>query len=63
MSILQCNALCIEPLVLILCVFAAAGMRVKLLQTVLAAAILMTLKEEIFLAVRSVLAPKANKHH
>lgn len=31
-------------------------MRVKLLQTVLAAAILMTLKEEIFLAVRTVLA-------
>lgn len=38
-----------------------AGMRVKLLQTVLAAAILMTLKEEIFLAVRSVLAPKPRK--
>lgn len=40
------------------------GMRVKLLQTVLAAAILMTLKEEIFLAVRSVLAaPKPRKLH
>jgi hypothetical protein len=40
-----------------------AGMRVKLLQTVLAAAILMTLKEEVFLAVRSVLALKPRKLH
>jgi hypothetical protein len=34
------------------------GMRVKLLQTVLAAAILMTLKEEIYSGVRTVLAAK-----
>jgi hypothetical protein len=33
-------------------------MRVKLLQTVLAAAILMTLKEEIYSAVRTVLTPR-----
>lgn len=33
-------------------------MRVKLLQTVLAAAILMTLKEELYSAVRSMLAPR-----
>lgn len=39
------------------------GMRVKLLQTVLAAAILMTLKEEIFMTVRSVLAPKHTVRH
>jgi hypothetical protein len=45
------------------CDVCGAGMRVKLLQTVLAAAILMTLKEEIFLAVRSVLAPKPRKLH
>lgn len=42
---------------------AASGMRVKLLQTVLAAAILMTLKEEIFMTVRSVLAPKHTVRH
>lgn len=39
------------------------GMRVKLLQTVLAAAILMTLKEEIFLAVRTVLAGRKAAAH
>jgi len=33
------------------------GMRVKLLQTVLAAALLMMLKEEIFVAVRNALQP------
>jgi adenine nucleotide transporter 17 len=35
------------------------GMRVKLLQTVLAAALLMVLKEKIFLATRAALAPEA----
>lgn len=35
------------------------GMRVKLLQTVLAAALLMVLKEKIFLATRAALAPAA----
>ena len=33
-------------------------MRVKLLQTVLAAAILMTLKEELFTVTRTLLAPR-----
>lgn len=53
----HCRAVRVCVLVCAPCVVCVcAGMRVKLLQTVLAAAILMTLKEEIFLAVRTVLA-------